>query len=189
MPTPKPKAMTIGSIRAHAARTRSCRCPPSGRRGRCRGSCTARSRSTRSRGRAAGGTAARARGCASTGRARSSARAASTSRSPRARASVSTHSVARARRALLAAQAGDPRVGARERAVQRGDLLRPAAVLGPRPRRRPERLLDVDRTPKRSSNARHVASVSANSTPVSIVTTRTCGAIASSSSRMTDSSF
>jgi hypothetical protein len=44
-------------------------------------------------------------------------------------------------------------------------------------------------TPKRCSKTRQVSSVSAKSTPVSIVTTRTWGAIASSSSRITDSSF
>src|ERR1700740_2699381 len=48
-------------------------------------------------------------------------------------------------------------------------------------------------TPKRSSNARHVAIVSSNSTPVSIVTTRTARPVPwsrrTSSSSSTDSSF
>ena len=65
-----------------------------------------------------------------------------------------------------------------ERALERGDLGDRAAVLGPAPRlvgaatrRRPR-----SRTPKRSSNARQVCSVSSNSTPVSIVTIRTARA-------------
>ena len=44
-------------------------------------------------------------------------------------------------------------------------------------------------TSKCSSNARQVATVCSKSTPVSIITTRTCGARRSSSSRITDSSF
>src|SRR5215210_2051054 len=44
-------------------------------------------------------------------------------------------------------------------------------------------------TPKRSSNARHVASVSSNRTPVSIVTTRAPGSSRTSASTSTDSSF
>src|SRR3954469_4538610 len=71
MPTPRPKKTTSGSIR-RAARTPSCRSPPSGPRGRRRAACTARSRSTRSRGREAGGRAGRARGCAARGPSRSS---------------------------------------------------------------------------------------------------------------------
>src|SRR5215210_2764219 len=44
-------------------------------------------------------------------------------------------------------------------------------------------------TPKRSSNARHVASVSSKRTPVSIVTTRAPGSSRTSASTSTDSSF
>ena len=60
-----------------------------------------------------------------------------------------------ARRRLLAADAGDPRVGAGQRALERRDLGVAAAVLGRRPR--PSGLRRVDdldrRTPKRSSKA------------------------------------
>ena len=148
MPTPKPKAMTSGSIGGRqvrrAARTRSCRCPPSGRRGRCRAACTARSRSTRSPRRAAGGRAGRARGCASTGRARSSARAGCTSRSRRAwrrprRSSVAAR-VGPCSRRRPVIQASAP-ASARSSAATFCDA---AAVLGPGPRRRAERLLDLD---------------------------------------------
>src|SRR5688500_10936462 len=47
-----------------------------------------------------------------------------------------------ARGRLLATDAGDPALRARERPLERGDLLRAAALLGPGPRA--ERLLDLD---------------------------------------------
>ena len=82
-----------------------------------------------------------------------------------------------ARGGLLAADAGDPRVGAGQRALERGDLSVAAAVRGPGPRQARVGASSTSTcTPKRSSKARHVCSVSGNSTPVSIVTTRVCGA-------------
>ena len=92
-----------------------------------------------------------------------------------------------ARRRLLAADARDPRVLAGERRLERGDLGLAAAVGGGP--RRPRASETSTLTPKRSSKARQVASVSGNSTPVSIVTMRASGAIRTSSSIRTDSSF
>ena len=112
---------------ARAARTRSCRARPSGPRGRRRGWCRARSRSTRSPGRAAG--------C--TGRSRSTIRAPQVLLGPLdERVELPDPALVvpldrlgvGPRRRLLAADAGDPGVDAAERALQRGDLALAAAV-------------------------------------------------------------
>ena len=94
----------------------------------------------------------------------------------------------RARGRLLAADAGDPGVGAGQRALERGDLARRRSS-APAPVQSPVASSISTSTPKRSSNARQVASVSGNSTPVSIVTIRASGASRTSSSTRTDSSF
>ena len=101
--------------------------PAHGPHGRIPGWCKARSRSTRSPGRAAGGRGGRVRRCDSTGPSRSTRRAGCTSRSPLV---VELDGLrVRARRRLLAADAGDPRVRAGDRPLQRGDLALAAAVL------------------------------------------------------------
>ncbi len=75
-----PTLIASSTSSRRAGRTRSCRCPPSGPRGRRPAACRARSRSTRSPGRAAGCRGGRARGSAARGPCRSSRRAGCTSR-------------------------------------------------------------------------------------------------------------
>ena len=186
--------MTSGSIaasRRRAGRTRSCRSPPSGPRGRCRAGCRARSRSTRSPGRAAGGRAGRARGCAATRPARSSRRAGCTSTIA---ALVVELDELRRWRAWRACSRRMPVIHASAPASARSSaatLASPQQCSGPvhggpglaRPRRRRARRS----APRRRARS---ASVSGKSTPVSIVTTRVVRRRArSSTSRITDSSF
>ena len=93
-------------------------------------------------------------------------------RSPRF-SSPSTSSASARVGDLLAADAGDPGVGAGQRAARaRRPSATPQQCSGPVHGRVPTPPRPRPSTPKRSSNARHVASVSGNSTPVSIVTTR-----------------
>ena len=94
-------------------------------------------------GRGAGCTAARARGSRARGPARSTSRAGCTSRS-RARRRLDSLRV-RARRRLLAADAGDPGLGAVQRALERGDLRGRRSSAPARPRRRDaSSTVDVD---------------------------------------------
>ena len=91
---------------------------------------------------------------------------------------------------LLAPDPGDPRLDALQAALERVDLRRRRSSWSPSTARPGLRAsITSMRTPKRSSNCFQVASVSANSTPVSMVKIRTPGSIACSMCTSTDSSF
>ena len=137
-----------GSAR-RAGRTRACPCPPSGPRGPCRAPCTACSRSSRSPASCSG----------LYGRSLPWMTRPQVLLGPVGERVVLDDAAGvvvldglrvGARRGLLAADAGDPRVGAGQRALERRDLGVRAAVVGRSSRRgRPRRGCA---TPKRSSN-------------------------------------
>ena len=169
------RAMTSGSMRSSALPTcspHSVLSVPAQRPSRpLPGWCTARSRSTRSPGRAAGGTAGRARGSAARGPSRSSRRAGCTSTS---RASRPTRPARRVARASGACSRRMPVIHASAPASARSSaatFAAPQQCSGP-VHGSPVRVLDLDRDAEALLERRQVASVSGNSTPVSIVTTR-----------------
>ena len=153
---PSPKTMISGSIRSDALDGLHVQpalglvgAGPAALAAAARAGCRARSRSRRSPGRAAGCRAGRARGCSARGPRRSSRRAGCTSRSSAPRPSSTSLRAARVGR-LLAADAGDPGVGAAQRALERRDLRGAAAVSAPRPRS-PSASSTSTWTPQRSS--------------------------------------